>query len=54
MTKIVTAVPIISMDGALERTGGFGRQQWINLFALAIARNSASLFAYSFAYFIIA
>ena len=54
MSKLVPAAPVISMEDAITRVGGFGKQQWISLMALVIARNSASVFAYSFAYFIIA
>lgn len=40
------------MEEALKTVGGFGRQQWINLFALAIARQAHNIVVYSFAYFI--
>jgi len=42
----------MSMDEALERVGGFGRQQWIALFACMVARQSANIFVYTFPYFI--
>jgi hypothetical protein len=43
---------LISMEDALKKVGGFGKQQWLNLFALAVARQSHNLFVYGFAYFI--
>ena len=30
--------PMISVEDALTKVGGFGKQQWIALFALLIAR----------------
>ena len=40
------------MEGALQKVGGFGRFQYINLIALVLARNSCNIFAYSFSYWI--
>lgn len=43
---------VISMEEALKQVGGFGKQQWINLAALAIVRQSMNIFIYCFPYWI--
>jgi len=44
--------PMISVEDALTKVGGFGKQQWTALFALLIARQCANVFVYTFPFFI--